>query len=321
MLPYKQAIELADHTPETTWLVDELWSDGAVGILGGEPKCCKSFLSLELAVAVSSGQPCLGRFPVRRPGTVLLFAAEDAPRIVKTRLMGIAEARGVDLSGLDIQVITCERLRLDEPRDVQALEKTVAALRPRLLILDPFVRLHRIDENSSHEVASILEQLRLMQRRYGTSILIVHHAKKNGGSARAGQALRGSSEFHAWGDSNLYMRRTGNRGLVGHDQLTLSIEHRAAASRTGIPLALKGEAERLALEIEDKIDALVTANVKPTTTERIERALAEENEPMTLSALRQASGLRTATLCKTIKGLLVAGRIHKTTTGYALVGN
>jgi hypothetical protein len=45
--------------------------------------------------------------------------------------------------------------------------------------------------------------------------------EKGAGNARAGQALRGSSEFHAWGDSNLYLRRDG-------DDLTLTVEHRAA---------------------------------------------------------------------------------------------
>jgi hypothetical protein len=34
-------------------------------------------------------------------------------------------------------------------------------------------------------------------------VLVVHHARKSAGRMRAGQALRGSSEFHAWGDSNL----------------------------------------------------------------------------------------------------------------------
>jgi hypothetical protein len=37
----------------------------AVGIVGGEPKCCKSFLALDLAVAVASGTACLRRFPVQ----------------------------------------------------------------------------------------------------------------------------------------------------------------------------------------------------------------------------------------------------------------
>jgi hypothetical protein len=314
MLPYTHAADLGEDKPEPSWLVEGLWSEGAVGILGGEPKCCKSFLALELAVAISSGRPCLGEFAVQRPGPVLLYAAEDTPQIVRTRLSGITAARGARLRDLNIQVITSERLRLDRAEDVEALDATVAAISPRLLILDPFVRLHAIDENSSAEVAVILGNLRLIQRRHGTGVLIVHHAKKNGGSARAGQALRGSSEFHAWGDSNLYMRRTA-------DRLALTVEHRAAPSRAGIPLALCGDGERVALEIEDDASAPAPAPAKPTTANRIEHALAAITEPMSLSALRQASGLRTATLCQGIKILLDAGRVQKIGAGYALAAN
>ena len=39
------------------WLVDTLWARDAVGIIGGEPKCGKSFLALDLAVAVAAGVP------------------------------------------------------------------------------------------------------------------------------------------------------------------------------------------------------------------------------------------------------------------------
>ena len=69
---------LAKHAEEQRWLVTSLWSEEAVGIIGGEPKCCKSFLALDLAVAVAAGTPCLRRFAVPRPGRVLLYAAEDA---------------------------------------------------------------------------------------------------------------------------------------------------------------------------------------------------------------------------------------------------
>src|SRR5262249_14617097 len=78
----------------------------AVGIVGGEPKCCKSFLALDIAVAVASGAPCLRRFPVARTGRVLLFAAEDALGVVRRRLDGICAAAGVDLAALDLDVIT-----------------------------------------------------------------------------------------------------------------------------------------------------------------------------------------------------------------------
>src|SRR5262245_41039423 len=58
--------------PELRWLVTQLRSHDAVCIVGGEPKCCKSFLALDLAVAVAADVPCLRRFAVPDPGRVLL---------------------------------------------------------------------------------------------------------------------------------------------------------------------------------------------------------------------------------------------------------
>jgi RecA-family ATPase len=197
LLPVEPAWRLAEHAEESRWLVTGLWGEQAVGIVGGEPKCCKSFLALDLAVAVAAGIPCLRRFSVPRAGRVLLFAAEDALHIVRRRLEGICAAAGMALADLDIQVITAPSVRLDLDADRRSLAETVASLKPRLLILDPFVRLHRIDENASGEVAPLLAFLREMQRRHGVAVLVVHHAKKGAGRARAGQALRGSSEFHA----------------------------------------------------------------------------------------------------------------------------
>lgn len=314
LLPVKKVADLDDEGElGQAWLVDSIWGEAAVGILGGEPKCCKTITSQELAVAIASGQPFLGRFSVHKPGRVLIYAAEDQSWMVKQRLTAIAKARGVAIADLDIQLITTERLRLDDDGDLEALDATVAALKPRLLILDPFVRLHRIDENSSAEVARVLDGLRLIQRRHGVAILVVHHAKKNGGSARAGQALRGSSEFHAWGDSMLYMRRRG-------DELTLTVEQRAAAGVPGIPLSLTVVGDELSLQIQSPAPESETPVPKVTPAARIERALAESS-PLTLSALRDTCGLRTATLCDTLKELVAAGRVERSDSGYTIANH
>jgi RecA-family ATPase len=235
-LPVEPAYRLADRAEEQRWLVTGLWSEQAVGIIGSEPKCCKSFLALDLAVAVAAGVPCLRRFAVPRAGRVLLYAAEDAPHIVRRRLDGICVAAGLSLADLDVQVITAPIVRLDLETDRRSLDQTVAKLQPRLLVLDPFVRLHRIDENASGEVAPLLAFLRELQRRHGIAVVVVHHAKKGAGRIRAGQALRGSSEFHAWGDSNLYLRRNGGPREGG--DLTLTVEHRAAAAMPAVTLEL-----------------------------------------------------------------------------------
>ena len=68
---------------------------------------------------------------------------------------------------------------------------------------------------------------------------------------RPGQALRGSSEFHAWGDSNLYLRREGQKA----QQIILGVEHRAARSVEPINLALLGEGDVLALHpVETRVE-------------------------------------------------------------------
>jgi hypothetical protein len=310
-LPIEPAWRLAERAPELRWLVNQLWSHDAVGIVGGEPKCCKSFLALDLAVAVAAGVPCLRHFAVPDPGRVLLYAAEDAHPIVRRRLEGIAAAAGVDLRDLDIQVITAPTLRLDLSADRQALQEAVAKLQPRLLILDPFVRLHRIDENASGEVAPLLAYLRELQRRHDLAVVVVHHAKKGAGNVRAGQALRGSSEFHAWGDSNLYLRRNG-------DALTLAIEHRAAPTLKPMKVELVASGEALALQLVERSD---TEPPAPTSLdERIMTALATAPSPIPFAELRSHCRIRAATLYERLAALSATGRIVKTGNGsYRLV--
>jgi hypothetical protein len=311
-LPVQVAYELPRVAEERRWLIDGLWTAEAVGIVGGEPKCCKSFLALDMAVAVASGAPCLRRFRPAQTGRVLLFAAEDALHVVRTRLDGIARAAGVRLAALDIQVITAPTVRLDLADNARRLADTISALRPVLLVLDPFVRLHRIDENASADVAPLLALLRDLQRRFHLAVVVVHHARKGAARVRDGQALRGSSEFHAWGDSNLYLRRHG-------DQLTLSVEHRAAPSRAGIPLALREAADALALEVLDSAAPATTTPAAPLSpADKIEHALAQANAPVPLADLRRSCRMRMSSLCDTLAALTRAGRVRKTPAGYQL---
>jgi hypothetical protein len=282
-----------------------------VGIVGGEPKCCKSFLALDMAVAVASGSPCLRHFSVSHPGRVLLFAAEDALHVVRQRLDGICRAAGTSLGDIDVQVITAPSVRLDLEQDRKALTETVDELQPRLLILDPFVRLHRVDENVSGEVAPLLAFLRDLQRRFHLAVVLVHHARKGAGKERAGQALRGSSEFHAWGDSNLYLRRR-------EEQLLLAVEHRAAPSRSGISLELRAQDEALALALSDAPAVPQIAEAQ-ALDEQIQAALEGASGPLTVADLRRICRVRTSTLCDALTELTASGRLRKAERGYQLI--
>ncbi|HHH28302.1 MAG TPA: AAA family ATPase [Polyangiaceae bacterium] len=214
------ALERAPDAPR--WLVDGLWSAEGVGVIGGAPKCCKTWLSLELALGVAAGCDVLGRFPVESAGSVLVYGAEDRAEQLRERMEAICTARSLVLDELPVGLIAVPSLRLDDERDLSRLRATIAQHQPRLLILDPLVRLHRCDENSAGEMSVLLANLRALQREHGVALVIVHHLSK-APFARPGQALRGSGDLHAWGDSNLYLRHRSG-------ELLLYVEHRAAPS-------------------------------------------------------------------------------------------
>ena len=293
------------------WLVDELWSREGVGVIGGAPKCCKTWLGLDLAVSVAGGTPCLGRFAVPDPGPVLFYGAEDPPAQLRDRIRAIALARGQDIASLDLGLILSHALRLDTKGDRERLTVTIEQHRPRLLILDPLVRLHRIDENSAGEMSALLGELRTLQRRYTLAIVLVHHLRKNGG--HDGQALRGSGDLHAWGDSNLFVRRRDGR-------VQLTAEHRAAPPLSATILEL-ATAPAPHLRVVECDDAVATVETAPHLEERILDILRQAGRPMQREELRETLRARNATLGEALAQLQANGHIQRANGGFALTTN
>ena len=299
-----RAADLSAPDPAApAWLVEHLWGSGAVGVIGGAPKSGKSWLALELAVAVASGRPCLGRFAVPLAGPVLLYAAEDTPLQVRQRIEQLCQARGAPFDTLELGLILEPSLRIDRRQDIDRLRATLALRRPRLLILDPYVRLQTADENHATEVAAILATLRDLSRTFSLALLLVHHTRKSSGDS-AGQALRGSSDFHAWGDSNLYLRRRAQ-------DLLLTIEHRAAPAPP--PLSLTLARNPLRLEIRD------AESRRPLTTPLEERLLAAlQHGPQRLEQLRAAVGARKQSVAHALRSLEATGHVVRQTDGWHL---
>jgi hypothetical protein len=297
-------IRCEDHAPR--WLVEQLWGESSVGVIGGAPKCSKTWLGLDMALSVATGTPCLGKYAVPRPGPVLVYLAEDALPIVRQRVAGMALHRGLDLAGVEIHVITAPTLRLDRDPHRGRLLETAKRLRPRLLLLDPLVRLHGIDENHAGEVAGLLAYFRSLQRELDLSVVLVHHTRKNApGGVAAGQGLRGSSDLHAFGDSNLYIRRTRER-------LVLSNEHRAAPASPPVYLALVAtSAETAHLEVVAELNG----EKRGTLQEQV-LALLVPGAVQTRGKLREALSVKNERLGETLESLEQAGRVRRTAAGW-----
>ena len=296
-LPVCHASELESESAQKPWLIEQLWLREAVGIVGGPPKLLKTWLALEMAVSVASRSPCLGTFPVYASGPVLLFAAEDSQAKVRSRLESLARNHGSSLEQIDIQVITVDTLRLDRSTDQERLAATVMLCKPVLLVLDPLVRLHSLDENQSGPMAALLGYFRALQRKAGTAIVIVHHARKNtSSSAGAGYTLRGSGDLYAWVDSFICVQRR-------RDKVVLLAEHRSAPGLGPLPIELSPSSApdqipylRLCAQdaedasgpdlLPDRILKLLECSAAPVTTDTI-RASLRVRKQRVVDALRR----------------------------------
>ena len=298
---------------EQRWLVRELWARAAVGVLGGAPKTCKSWLGLDMAVSVASATTCLGRLHVDDPGLALIYLAEDSPAMVRSRIEAICAQRSLDIATLDLKLITAPTLRLDLLADQARLSATVGLLRPRLLLLDPLIRLHRLDENSSSDISGLLGFLRELQRTYDLAVVLVHHVSKKHRS-NPGMALRGSSDIHAFGDSNLYLARKD-------DKLSLTIEHRAAACPEPMTVQLvsrpDGSATHLELASGSTIDEQ-PADRSPDIEDQVVALLANAATPRYRSQLRAELRVNNQRLGHTLAALEQRGEILRTEQGWVL---
>ena len=172
--------------------------------------------------------------------------------------------------------------------------------------LDPLVRLHGIDENHAGEVAELLAYFRSLQRQFDLSVLLVHHTRKNAaGGAASGQGLRGSSDIHAFGDSNLYLRRT-------KEHLVLSSEHRAAPASAPVYLELVAtNAETTHLEVIAELQ-----DGKRRSLEEQVLDLLTEGAVSTRAKLRDSLGVKNERLGEVLESLERAGRLCRTPAGW-----
>jgi hypothetical protein len=305
--PARHITEIQPQPIEQQWLIEDLWLARGVGILGGNPKVGKTFLAAQIALAVAGNSDVLGK-PARLSGPVLFYGAEDALQALRTRFDGLAGIAGLVLKELPIYLLDIPVLRIDRERDLKRLRAAIEAHRPRLLVLDPFIRIAQVDENSSADVSAVLASLRAIQRDYETAVLLVHHARKSP-SAHPQLTLRGSGDFAAWSDSGLYLTRSAQH-------LKLWVEHRSA--RTPDPISLRlctDPAPHLKL-IDPDAPAPET---DPIQTELL-RLLSESSRPLSTVDLREKLHKRKADVVGALEALRRQGIVDRGSRGWVPAG-
>lgn len=327
-LSFEEFTSMRIDKPE--WLIEGIWQDKTYGIIAGEPKTYKSVQATDMALSVASGSAYLGSFPVRRQGTVLYIQEENNEQTVQDRVFKIANHKGLLMSTRDgwqlpqdLPLYFSNNFGIDltSQESRALLENTIKTLKPILIILDPlYMMLGKVDENSATEVSEVLRWLTYLRNTYGLSIVLCHHYNK-GGSARGGQRVRGSSAFHAWVESALYVKATNELFTVDIER-----EFRAYPTMPEFTLKLKlGNPGELLYMPEiiggEDIDAMLSIK-----SEELFEIMSAEGR-LSESEITERLKLTPGHSKKLIKSLVDNNQIVKVTgggrgvkTGYELVG-
>lgn len=173
------AAELAGDVPPMRWLVRDVWAEGAYGVYGGAKKTLKTYNLLALALAVTSGEPFLGRFAVPTPRPVVMYLAEGGRDSTMRRLQQIAASMGVDLATLPLTLVF-DSAPIGSAELTEAITRDCRELRPGLVILDALYAFHAADIEVSNLYArgQMLREIeRLVVARDRALILADHFSK------------------------------------------------------------------------------------------------------------------------------------------------
>jgi hypothetical protein len=185
------------------WMVEGMIQSGANGSFISHPKSGKSYLVLDLALALASGQKWLDFFIPRRV-RVALVSREDSAGLTQVRKAKITQFRNLTNTDLDGWFyINAKGLKpkvmLDYPDDVAMLVTDLKRYQTEFLILDVMRVLHGGDENDNNVMQKVVDSMNRIQGETGVSICLVHHESKNQTpGTRLTERVRGGSAIAGW---------------------------------------------------------------------------------------------------------------------------
>lgn len=258
--------------PEVAYVVPGYVSEGLT-ILAGKPKGGKSWLCLDLAVAVACGGYALGSVKVDE-GDALYLALEDNPRRLQRRQRQLLGTRPAPAR----LTFATECPSLDKG-GLQAIEGWCQDVpNPRLIVVDVFakVRPERREKDGLYEGDyKAIAPLKDLADRLGLAVVIVHHTSKRSDAADPFDTISGTTGMTGAADTVVILASsTEGPKLYGRGRDVEEFEKALRFDRTTGQWLVLGDAGEVSQSEERKavLDLLAKAK-EPMSPTAIAEAL------------------------------------------------
>ena len=167
---------MLDTIPPARPVVKDLLYEGML-LFGGKSKRGKSWLMLDLAVSVATGNPVWGHFEVSEPQPVLYISLEDGRRRIRGRLENIPP----DVTERGYLQFLYNFPMLDQG-GMEKLQGYIQSGCYRLIIIDVLARIEpqgkRGSEKTYLEIYDMFAPLQNLHREHPTCLAMVTHLRK-----------------------------------------------------------------------------------------------------------------------------------------------
>ena len=201
-----EVLSMADMaaTPDMDWLVKQVLPRGGLGLLFAAPGSFKTFVAVDLAMALAYETGAWLGYATKPDAHVLYLASEGAAGLYR-RIVAWRRKHEQDGHSARFHVIR-EPMSFMHAPDMQRLAKTITAHaeahgRPDLIVVDTVSRvLPGADENLQKDMTVFVGACDRLRQQFGAAVLGVHHTNKAG-------EMRGSSVLNGAADSVFRVER------------------------------------------------------------------------------------------------------------------
>lgn len=175
---------------------------GKLAVMSAPGGTGKSFLLLEMALSVASGEPVIAGIVPDAAGPTRYISFEEDETDIQNRL--VALFRTFTEINPPVETFFPSALEGENLPLIKGGEKNEEAVEylegicegMRLVILDPLSRLHESDENSNSEMKKLMQVLISTAKKTRCAIVVAHHTSKSAvmnGQGDLQQSARGAS--------------------------------------------------------------------------------------------------------------------------------
>jgi hypothetical protein len=283
--------------PPVSYVVQGYVVEGLT-LLAGKPKIGKSWLVLDIAIAVARGGFTLG--DIKCPeGDVLYAALEDNPRRLQNRMSKVIQCQTWPKR---LEFAT-NMPRLNEG-GLEFLANWIKGReKPRLIIVDTLAKVRAVRKGNDDPYAAdyaAVTGLKAIADEYGVAVVLVHHVRKMDADDPV-DTVSGTTGLTGAVDSILVLNRTSQGvTLYGRGRDIEEIDKAAEFNRNTCRWTIKGDAAEVHRTDERAV---------------ILEALADNKEPMTPAEISDDRGLPRNNVRQLLFKMCKAGEVLKEKRG------